>query len=105
MTETLRGLGAVDLVVGLVVLGSLLGALKVRRGALGALASAVGTTLVCWLVAAALLAFGPRGAAEAVEGSRLFSLLPPPAAAVEEAYRWGGQLLVWLTSAASDSRG
>jgi hypothetical protein len=105
MTETLRGLGAVDLVVGLVVLGSLLSALKVRRGVLGALASAVGTAVVCWLVAAALLAFGPSGAADAVRDSRLFSLLPPPVAAVEQAYRWAGQLLAWLTSAASDARG
>ncbi|GAA1430718.1 hypothetical protein GCM10009616_16020 [Microlunatus lacustris] len=102
MTETLRELGLVDLVVGVAVLASLLGALRARRGLLGALASALGTAVLCWLGAAALLGFGPAVASEAVSASRLFALLPPPVAAVEQAVRLGAQLLGWLNSGTGD---
>ena len=98
MTETLRQLGLVDLVVGVAVLASLLGALRARRGLLGTLASALGTAVLCWLGAAAVLGFGPAVASEAVSASRLFALVPPPVAAVEHAVRLGGQLLAGLSS-------
>ena len=105
MTETLQELGVVDLVVGVAVLASLLGALRARRGLLGALASALGTAVVCWLVAAVLLGFGPAAAADAVSARQLFALLPPPVAAVEQAVRLGAQLLAWSTSTTGGSAG
>jgi hypothetical protein len=103
MTETLRQLGLVDLLVGAAVLASLLGALRARRGLLGALASALGTAVLCWLGAAALLGFGPAVATDAVQASRLFDLVPPPVAAVEQAYRLGAQLLAALTAGTGDA--
>ena len=103
MTETLRELGLVDLVVGVTVLASLLGALRARRGPVGALASALGTAVVCWLAAAAVLGFGPPVAAEAVSASRLFALVPPPVSAVEQAVRLGAQLVGWATSGTGDA--
>lgn len=105
MTETLQQLGLVDLVVGVAVLASLLGALRARRRLLGTLASALGTTVLCWLGAAALLGFGPAAASEVVAASQLFALLPPPVAAVEQAVRLVAQLLAELTSATGASAG
>ncbi|GAA1831989.1 hypothetical protein ACFFOM_03355 [Microlunatus capsulatus] len=102
MTATLQDLGLVDLLVAGAVLVSLLGALRARRGVLGALASAVGTALVCWLAAGVVLAAGPAVAVDAVDASRLFAVLPPPATAVEQAYRVGAELLAGLTDGAGD---
>jgi hypothetical protein len=103
MTETLQGLGLVDLVVGVAVLASLLGALRARRGLLGALASGLGTAVVCWLAAAVVLGFGPPAAGAAVEGSSLFAAVPPPVAAVEQAHQLGAGLMAWISSPASDA--
>lgn len=97
MIATPQDLGLVDLLVAVAVLGSLLGALRARRGVLGALASAAGTALVCWLAAAVVLAAGPAVAVDAVGASRLFGALPPPVTAVEQAYRVGAELLAGLT--------
>lgn len=102
MTATLQDLGLVDLLVAGAVLVSLLGALRARRGLLGALASAVGTALVCWLAAAVVLAAGPAVAVDAVDASRLFAVLPPPVTAVEQAYRVGAELLTGLTDGSGD---
>ena len=103
MTATLQDLGLVDLLVGAAVLASLLGALRARRGLLGALASAVGAALVCWVGAAVLLAAGPAEAVEAVDASRLLAVLPPPVTAVEQAYRLATLLLAGLTAGTGDA--
>lgn len=103
MTGTLQELGLVDLVVGVAVVASLLGALRARRGLLGALASALGTALVCWLAAAVVLASGPALAVDLVGASGLFAVLPPPVAAVEQAQGLAAQLLAQLAPVIGDA--
>ncbi len=80
----LTHLGLADLVIALIVVASILGALRRRAGLIAALASGVGTALVLWLVAGALLAWGPSSIASVTQSSALLQLVPPPVHALQQ---------------------
>ncbi len=52
-------LGLVDLAIGLIIVASIIGALRRRAGLIAALASGVGTAVVLWLIAGGLIAWAP----------------------------------------------
>lgn len=77
-------LGIVDLVVLLVVAGAVISALRRRAGLLAALASGALAAIVCWLAAAAALAWGPTGVSSATDRSYLFEMVRPPVLALRQ---------------------
>lgn len=105
MIETLQDLGLVDLLLGGAVVASLVGGLRNRRGLLGSIASAVGTALLGWVVAAALMAWGPDAVQPALRASRLLELAPPPVSAVQQLYALGSGLVAELDPRAAAAAG
>lgn len=99
VSQTLRGLGLVDLVVAALVVISVLGALRGRRGVLGAVASGVGTALVCWLAAGAVIAWAPPSWRAPVAHSVLVQVVAPPVSALEQAGQIGSRLVSGLSDA------
>ena len=79
----LGSLSLVDVVIGVAVLLSVVGAL--RRGRLvGAIGSALGTVLVAWLVVAVVVTWGPRDVAREVRASEFAQVLPVPQRAMQQ---------------------
>ena len=88
MTEAqqfLSHLTLVDLVAVVAIVLSVGGALRGRRGLPGAVGAALGTAVVCWLIAAAVVIWGPAHWREVVRSSELVRLLPPPVVVIEQA--------------------
>ena len=77
-------IGLVDLVIGLIIVASIVGALRRRAGLIAALASGVGTAVVLWLVSGALIVWGPGALGTATANSALISLVSPPTHALHE---------------------
>lgn len=74
----------VDLVVAVIVVLVVAGALKRGSGLLGAAASGVVSLVGLWLIAVAVVAWGPSGAADVTASSRLVTSVPYPHHAVEQ---------------------
>ncbi|MBF4160258.1 hypothetical protein [Nocardioides acrostichi] len=83
------GLGLVDLVVALLVLFSVLGALRRRAGLLAAVASGAVTLVVAWLVCWGLATWGPVDVVHQVRESRLVAVAPFPHQAARDLGSWG----------------
>lgn len=64
-------LGPVDLLVGLLVIGSVLGALRRGSGPLAALGSGIVALVGCWLVLTVLAAWAPPSLTQVVSESAL----------------------------------
>jgi len=86
----------VDVIVVLLVVGAFAGALRRRRGLLAAVGSSLAAALVCWVAAAAVVAWAPSPWPHAVTASALAGQVPLPVTAVQQA----GQLAQHLTSQA-----
>lgn len=80
----LSHVGLIDLIIGLIIVASVIGALRRRAGIIAALASGVGTAVVLWLIAGGLIAWAPAAVGTAVGDSALVSLLPPPTHALHQ---------------------
>lgn len=80
----LRSIGLIDLVVLGVVVLAVVGALRGRRGLLGAVGAAVGALVVSWLVAVAVTAWAPAPVSTAVQGSSFIARFPVPDRALDQ---------------------
>lgn len=80
----LSHVGLVDLIIGLIIVASVIGALRRRAGIVAALASGVGTAVVLWLIAGGLIAWAPEAVSTATGNSALVSLVPPPTHALHQ---------------------
>lgn len=103
LSQAVRDLGLVDLLVVALVVISVLGALRGRRGILAAAASGIGTALVCWLAAGAVLAWAPPSWQAPVAHSALVQLVGPPVSALEQAGQIGSRLVGELADGSGPS--
>jgi hypothetical protein len=84
LSRTLASLGAVDLLVLLLVVGGVVGTLRRGGGLLAAAGSVLGSLLVAWLVAVAVVTWGPTSWAQVTEQSALVQAAPVPHRALDQ---------------------
>lgn len=90
MADVVSQWGLVDLVVAVVVVLSVLGALRSRAGILPAIASGASTLVLAWLVCWGLSAWAPPSVADDVRASQLARTVPFPQHATEQARQLHG---------------
>ncbi|MBA8793704.1 hypothetical protein FHX74_001309 [Friedmanniella endophytica] len=81
-------LGLVDLVIGLIVVGSVIGALRRRSGLLGAIGSGLGAAVFCWLAVTAIVTWAPAAVHDPVSASAFARTVPLPTHAAHQAGAW-----------------
>lgn len=85
MNDAMRNLGPLDLLVGLVIVLSVIGAVRRGAGLLSGVAAGAGAAVVCWLVAGAAVAWASPDVGRAVDDSVLLNVVAPPAQAISAA--------------------
>ena len=78
LSHTLASLGIVDLAALVLVAAGVVGTLRRGGGVLAAVGSGLGSLLVAWLVAVAVVTWGPGSWARTTEHSALIEAAPVP---------------------------
>lgn len=77
-----------DLAIALVVVFGVIGALRRGAGPLAAAAAGLAAAIVCWLLAALVIAIGPHELSSPVAHSVFAATLRPPVWAVDQLAGW-----------------